>query len=108
MNDPTPKSPRDLLLARHAHAAPQLDPLRRAAFPIPQSRCRALLHELFFPNRILWRTLAAVWLGLIVFRFTIGRPPHSPASDAIPPAALAAWLAQLKFYDTFAQMDARR
>ena len=112
MSHPDPKSPRDWLLARHAPATPRLDVLRGRALPdggaAPSPRLdswRDLLRELFRPHLTAWRALALVWLGLIVFNFTFGRSPQPESTTPPPPEAVAAWLAQLKSNETFAQID---
>ena len=103
-----PSSPRARLLARHASMTPRLDALRRAALPVvPAQSWRAVLHELFFPQRVAWGALATVWIGLAVFHLTLGRPPAT-TSPAIPVDAVAAWLNQLKSNETLAQIDLRR
>lgn len=102
------RTPRDLLLSRHAGAEPQLNRLRRAALPAESPRAGAsLLRELFFPHRTAWRALAAVWLGLAVFHFTLGRP-RPPARPEISFADLEAWLNQSRNRETFAHPDLHR
>jgi hypothetical protein len=73
----TMKTPRDLLLSRHAAAQPNLDALRRQvvaehlgpasleeAAP-PHGFVRALWVELFWPSRRAWAGLAAVWVVVL-------------------------------------------
>lgn len=104
-----PKSPRELLLARHAPAARQLDALRRAAIAGHDSPAAihlslpALLLVLFRPQRHAWRVLAVIWLGLLAFHFTLGRPnppAHPPSAEVI-----AEWLAQQQSHDLVAKID---
>ena len=75
------KTPRDILLSRHATATPQLDQLRHAtlaeATPIPT---RQLLHALFFPQRRLWLGLAAAWIVIVAFHVT-QRPANRPSNS---------------------------
>jgi hypothetical protein len=65
------KTPRDLLLSRHAAEVPQLDQLRRKtlddATPVP---ARQVFHALFFPQRRLWLGLAAAWIAILALDFT--------------------------------------
>jgi len=98
------KIPREWLLARHANAKPRLDEARRAALPASDLSWRDFLGEIFRPHRTAWRGLALVWLGLLAFHFTLGRSAHPPVTPP-PPEAVAAWLAQLKANETFAQID---
>jgi hypothetical protein len=99
---------RDVLLSRHASAGSRLDALRRTALPgAPIPAGPSVLRDLFFPHRTAWRTLAAVWIALLLFHFTLGRPPPK-ITPAIDPAELTAWLNQLKTRETFAHSDFRR
>jgi hypothetical protein len=104
MND-APKSPRDWLLGRHAARTPRLDDLRRAALPAPSLTWREFFPELFRPHRILWRTLAVIWIALLAFHLTLGRPP-APTNTPPPSAsAMIAWLRQLNSHETLAHVD---
>lgn len=91
------KTPRDLLLARHHPATPQLDAMRAqalaAAFPNTRAprpataRIRDWWQELFWPARRAWLGLAAVWvviLGSQLARTERGTPSISPA--CLPPS----------------------
>jgi hypothetical protein len=103
-----PKSPRDWLLARHAGATPRLDELRRAALPTltPSLTWREFFGELFRPHRLAWRTLAAVWIVLLVFHLALGRPsPSSKPTPAPAPEAMIAWFRQLQSHETLAHLD---
>jgi hypothetical protein len=83
------KTARELLLARHAAIAPQLDKLRLAvlvdATPIA---ARQLLPALFRPNRRLWLSLAAAWIVILVINLT---QPRSPRPDAETIQSIANW-----------------
>ena len=82
------QSLRQLLLARHAGATPELDAIRRAVLPEPRLTGRAFLRELFVPARGLWTTLGAVWIAILVL--SAAQPPRPPSAP--PPAELlAAW-----------------
>ncbi|MFM2081559.1 MAG: hypothetical protein RL380_250 [Verrucomicrobiota bacterium] len=79
------KTPRELLLQRHAAVTPQLDALRREVvreldhegtkaqrpFSLFVSLClrgsTTLWHELVWPCRRTWAGLATVWVVLLVF-----------------------------------------
>jgi hypothetical protein len=103
-----PKTPRDWLLARHAPATPRLDNARnarRAALPAPDISWREFLGELLRPHRNVWRAFVLVWLGLLVFRLTLGHAPRPTFAHPPPPEAMAVWLAQLKSHETYAQID---
>jgi hypothetical protein len=71
-------TPRDLLLARHAARAPQLDLLRQGTLadltPIP---ARQLLPALFYPHRRLWLGLATAWVVILAVHFN-QRPAVRP------------------------------
>jgi hypothetical protein len=94
------KTPRDWLLDRHRMEVPELNALRRAALPSPSS-----WQNLFGPHRRAWRLLAAVWVTLALFHFTIGRPPRSAKASSPSPAMLAAWMTQFGFHDSILQID---
>jgi len=89
------KTPRGWVLARHAASDARLDALRRAALPEPSLTVDEFLHELFHPHRTFWRSLAAVWVGLVLFYFATHQGIHSPDPSAPPPAIIAAWLSPL-------------
>jgi hypothetical protein len=86
------KTPRDLLLSRHAAATPQLDQLRRKTLddvtPIP---ARQLLHALFFPQRRLWLGLAVAWLFIVVVNFTQRSADPRPSSKFATPSYAVNW-----------------
>jgi len=103
MNDP--KTPRELLLARHAHSTERLDALRRNVLSPTRSSLRDVLHELFHPHRIAWRVLAATWVALALFHLTTERPALPPSSPVPSAEAVAAWIAQFKSHETFVQVD---
>jgi hypothetical protein len=94
------KTPRDWLVDRHRMEVPKLDALRRAALPAP-----SLGLALFGPHRVAWRTMAAVWVALALFHFTLGRPPRQANLPAPPPALLAMWVAQFNPHVALAQND---
>lgn len=103
-----PKSPRDWLLERHGGASPRLDELRRASLPTsaPSLTGREFFGELFRPHQLAWRALAGVWIGLLVFHLTLGRPSTSPTPTPTPaPEAMIAWFRQLQSHETLAHMD---
>jgi hypothetical protein len=85
-------TPRDLLRARHAARAPQLDTLRQAALadlaPIP---ARELLPALFRPHRRLWLGLAAAWIVILAVHFA--RHPSVRPDRSISVRSTAHWSA---------------
>lgn len=95
------KTPREILLSRHAYATPQLDALRRAALhhvtPAGQPFFAQLWRELFWSPRRVWAGLAAAWLVIIAANWSMGEPASSAAP---PPTAsaerLALWRQQLE------------
>jgi hypothetical protein len=103
-----PQTPREWLLAKHREAAPRLGELRRAcvgSLPREVTTWGELARALFGPNRRIWRALAAAWLAIAIFHFTAGRNAR-PALELPPsPEFAAAWLAQFKSNETFAQID---
>jgi hypothetical protein len=102
MNDP--KTPRDWLLHRHEPVTPQLSSLRRDALPSPAFTWRDFLRELFQPQKTLWKSLTAIWLGLLAFHF-FGPPPAQPnLSFAKTPQALAVLSLQLNSNEALAQI----
>ena len=106
---PDEKTPRDWLLTRRASAVPQLDLLRRRALPPRPTALRDILSEIFRPHRAAWRILAATWVALILFQLALGRQA-SPHRGSPPPSpeVVAAWFAQFKTNDSFAQIDRLR
>lgn len=116
----TPRTPRDLLLARHADAArPALDAQHTAllarfaatsthatAVPSPLAAFRVVIsslhRELFAPYRRTWATLATAWIAIFAFQqldrlaaspFSTGRlASNTTASPEAP--LLALWLEQ--------------
>jgi hypothetical protein len=114
MNDN--RTPRAWLLSRHDNVGPQLDALRRDAVAalsgvsrgeaaLPVDSWRDIVRAIFLPQRSLWRAFAVVWLGLVVFHFTLGGSNPPPSSTRIPPATLAVWLSQIKSHEIFAPID---
>jgi hypothetical protein len=100
-----PRTPGEWLLSRRRNAGPKLDAIRHRAL-FPESRTWVgFLADLFYPHRIAWRTLLIVWLGLVVFHLTLGRPAHQSPSPAAAPENLNAWLIKLRSNDTIAQID---
>lgn len=102
------KTSRDWLLDRHAQVSARLDGLRRASLPAPTPSLLAIITEIFRPHRTAWRMLAATWVLLLLFRLTVGRPIPGPATPQPSPDAVAAWFAQLKSHESFAQTDRHR
>jgi hypothetical protein len=120
----TPRSPREILLARHSAARPALDAQHTAllahfaaapAATSPSSRTRAsdrfspialfaiTYHELVAPYRRAWAGLAVVWIVLLGFqkldRFIT--PPLPAASvHFADSSALAHWLDQRRLLAT--------
>mgnify|MGYP001550122860 FL=1 len=105
MNDP--KTPRDWLLHRHEPATPQLSALRRDALPPAAFTWRDFLRELFQPQQTLWKALAAIWLGLVVFHLTAARPNKTDRSLTPSPEALAIWWTQVRSNETLARIVIR-
>ena len=94
------KTPRDWLLDRHGDAMPRLNALRRAALESDESELK-LWEALFLPHRTAWRLIAATWVILLLFHFTIGRVPQASKLPGPPPALLAAF----NIHDTSLQND---
>ncbi len=107
--------PRELLLQRHAAAAPKLDAIRRAAvrelnnqetkeqsfptfFVAWLLRCsNKLWFELVWPCRRTWAGLATIWLALTVFNAVHSeRAPIVVTKTASPVALRLAFLEQQK------------
>ena len=99
------KSLRELILTRHQSATPRLDELRRVALSAAPPASGDFLRELFAPHCVAWRALAAVWIALLVFSLTVGRPGRAGRLPAPPPAAFAAWLAAANSHDVPVQTD---
>jgi len=104
------KTPRDLLLARHADTSARLDALRRAtladATPIP---ARQLLRALFFPQRRLWLGLAAAWLFIVVVNFTQRSAEPRPSSKFATPLYAVNWSAnQAQLHALLAETNPNR
>jgi hypothetical protein len=102
MNDP--KTPRDWLLHRHESANAQLSALRRDALPPAAFTWRDCLRELFQPQQTLWKTLTAIWLGLLAFQLFSPPPAQPNLAFAKTPEALAAWSLQLTPNESLAQI----
>lgn len=106
----TPRSPREILLARHAAARPALDAQHTAllarfaaattspAAPFSPLAFLATLHrELIAPCRRTWATLACVWIGLLAFQQLdhLAAPSEADLPQSrIDSTLLAVWLAQ--------------
>jgi hypothetical protein len=74
------KTPREILLHRHAPTTPKLDQIRarvlqrefspaRESNSRPQSLLALLWRELFEPARGVWTGCAAAWLVILIFNF---------------------------------------
>jgi hypothetical protein len=102
------KTPRELLLARHDAAAPELDARRRRVLPEPRVGFVAFLLLVFFPQRLLWGALALVWAAIAALSLADGRPTRGPHSSATR-ELIAGWTAnQDKLHDLFAETGPRR
>jgi hypothetical protein len=109
------KTPREILLARHRAAAPQLDAIRHAvvndlsrptqagAWPANlAAACLRLLtvpwRELVLPARRVWTALAAVWVLLFVINFSQRNPVSSVTGQpARPQPVMMSWQAQQRW-----------
>lgn len=112
---PTPNTPREILLVRHASARPALDGQRDAllarftASAPSRTKARfsaltlfrdslAVLHrELFAPYRRAWSTLACVWLGILAIHQLdrLAPAPYAPprvATASADAALLTLWI----------------
>lgn len=101
-------TPRDLLLARHAAGAAQLDLRRQAALadlaPVP---ARRLLPALFLPHRRLWLGLAAAWVVILTVHFA--RHPSVRPDRTISARSTATWSAnQTQLHALLAETDPDR
>jgi hypothetical protein len=100
------KTPREILLARHRAAEPQLDVIRRrtlaAAAPtaaaeprwtsILVSLCLAPWRELILPSRRIWTGLATVWVALFLINaFQRDAADSAQARRGASPSAMASW-----------------
>lgn len=104
------KTPRDLLLARHAAVSTRLDALRRDtladATPIP---ARQLFHALFFPQRRLWFGLAAAWIFILIVNFTQRAADPRPRSNNSTPVYAVNWSAnQAQLHALLAETNPNR
>ncbi|MBI3876088.1 MAG: hypothetical protein HY300_09070 [Verrucomicrobia bacterium] len=100
------KSPRELLLHRHAAAQPKLDAARAEVVATLQPRPDATnwfslaRQELFWNSRRVWAGLAAVWAVLLVCNFAMQDRSVSTASAsaaALPAAEVRQlWQAQAR------------
>lgn len=89
------KTPREILFARHRHAGPKLDEVRRNALATLQPRRseglsigavlgRAWL-ELIWPSRRAWAAMAVLWLGVLVANLEMKATSRSvPAQRSAP------------------------
>jgi hypothetical protein len=109
------KTPREILLARHRAAAPQLDAIRHAVVndlsrPTPGgawlanlvAACLRLLtapwRELVLPARRTWTALAAVWVLLLVINLSQRDPVSSVTGRlARPQPVMMSWQAQQRW-----------
>ena len=92
------KTPREILLARHQGAQPQLDDIRRAVVadlkPNPPREpgvpfLLKLWRELIWPCRRTWAGLAAAWLAILVFNHSQSEStPVASAQLHTPPAEI--------------------
>jgi hypothetical protein len=94
------KTPREILLARHQDANPNLDEVRRVALTklTPHSTRETetlaqfllkLWRELILPCRRTWAGLAAVWLVVIAFNLShAGRSEVATTKSTIPPGEM--------------------
>ncbi len=92
------KTPRDLLLARHHPATPQLDSVRAqalaAAFPNTRTprhataRLRDWWQELFWPARRAWLGLAAVWVVILGSQLARTERGHAEHFASVPAPVL--------------------
>jgi len=77
------RTTRDLILARHASALPELDARRRALLAPRVTRIQSVgtvLRELYWPVRRVWLGLGIAWALLLVLNFTlIPCKPQRPA-----------------------------
>ena len=90
------KTPRELLLARHAAARPQLDTLRAAvlselpadeALTPAQSLRTTLWQQLVIACRPAWATLGAAWVLILLLNTTSSTAAERPAvAVASPPS----------------------
>ncbi len=107
-----PRTPREILLARHASARPALDAqhaalLARFTSSRPAARLSpfaffAVLHrELYAPYRRTWAMLATAWIAILAFQqldrlvappFATGR--HASSATRVDISLLALWLEQ--------------
>lgn len=87
------KTPRELLLERHAEATPQLDAIRQqvvadlsarphtiTARPFG-ARIKMLWRELIGPARVAWGSLAAAWA--LIALLNLARPQPMSAADPV-------------------------
>lgn len=87
------KTPRELLLARHRHAGPQLDALRHAALAqLPRASAPAgsfadWLRGWLWPHPRAWAGLGAAWVVALLLNHAAAPEPRAPAVAS--PALLA-------------------
>jgi hypothetical protein len=108
------KTPREILLARHGAATPQLDAIRDAVVndlsPAPggawsanlAAACLRLLttpwRELVLPARRTWTALAAVWVLLFLINLSQRNPVSSVTGrPARPQPVMMSWQAQQRW-----------
>jgi hypothetical protein len=66
---------------------------------------REIFSAIFRPHRVAWRTLAAVWIALLVFQLTIRSGTLHPTTPAPSPELVAAWFSQFSSNETLSQVD---
>ncbi len=100
------KTPRELLLEKHAPAMPALDVLRRVALPEPRLGAWGFLREIFWPQRLVWAALAVVWAVVVTLGTTRRAQPATPVSVQ---EMMAEWKTnQDNIHDLFAEAGPNR
>lgn len=108
--NPDRRTPREWLLDRHASRQSDLDRIRQAAVASETTdtgadTVAALIRALVKPNAFAWGMLAAIWAALLAFHVAKPTRPISSQGTRVGPAAVAAFLQQLKNNDRLAQID---
>ena len=108
------KTPREILLARHAQAQPQLDDIRRRALAAASTsaparaafwdRLARSAAEFFRIPRLAWAGFGAAWAIIIALNIASsetspGRPPAAAQAPSRSPEMLQALREQKRFYD---------